>query len=337
MDITSCLPMNTVHAIGSTSSGICAVIQDEMRKKHPAPYVSFSHVPPALVRESLDNPEAFGSRAVRICYDEDTRRLIVKIPGNQHEVATWHLSKRIINDTTSMGLDDQLLLKGAARVEDAPVKKEPDASFRPVHRPPGRDQKWPSVVIESGWSESDARLEVDANLWIGRSEGLVQVVIAVCIDRDQELVTFKKYVPAQAPLPRLQTLRSHSWRAALSETIAVSRVNQVVTVTGAPLTIRFEEMFLRPASSPLHVGYTFDAAALQKVAEMARGRLAGAVWAGSPCEGGQEVTGAPFVIRFEDMFLRPARGTFEMDYVFDAERRQSLAELVWDEGSDVSD
>ena len=41
------------------------------------------------------------------------------------------------------------------------------------------ERKFPSVILESGWSEPDKRLALDARLWQQGTKGAVRVVIQV--------------------------------------------------------------------------------------------------------------------------------------------------------------
>jgi hypothetical protein len=68
-----------------------------------------------------------------------------------------------------MRLDSELLDIGAARVDDHPFKKEPDESWIPCTLPAGRTDKWPSLVVESGFSETLRQLQRDAEWWLCRS------------------------------------------------------------------------------------------------------------------------------------------------------------------------
>lgn len=51
--------------------------------------------------------------------------------------------------------------------------KEPDAFITP------NNLYWPAVVVESGWSESRAHLEQDADLWLRGSQGQVRGAIII--------------------------------------------------------------------------------------------------------------------------------------------------------------
>jgi len=66
------------------------------------------------------------------------------------------------------------------RGEYAGYAKEADLTFVPMLGPDWtQEREFPSVVLESGWTEPADRLELDARLWQQGSEGAVRVVIQV--------------------------------------------------------------------------------------------------------------------------------------------------------------
>ena len=56
--------------------------------------------------------------------------------------------------------------------------KEPDLCIRPV------GMALPTIVLESGWSESRAQLYRDRDLWLHGGAGLVQLVIVIKWTKD---------------------------------------------------------------------------------------------------------------------------------------------------------
>lgn len=88
------------------------------------------------------------------------RRLLIKLPSALHEGAERYFTREIELATNAMGLKRQLKLLGATTVKEQEVSKQPDSSFRALDRIDGRDKKWPTVVVECGWSESLQRIIV---------------------------------------------------------------------------------------------------------------------------------------------------------------------------------
>ena len=59
---------------------------------------------------------------------------------------------------------------GAGRFEGRKSSKEGDKAYKPLPAR-RRDEDWPTIVFESGLSESLRRLRVDARWWLEKSGG----------------------------------------------------------------------------------------------------------------------------------------------------------------------
>lgn len=267
------LPTDTIHAVGSTANGIRSTVLREQRKgNEAASYVLFTNVPPGIVERSEDNPSMVGGKTARIFYDESLRRLIVKVPSDVHELAGNLLSREIELIIQPMGVLDELLPFGGARVKEGSYRKEPDRSWRPRTLPTGRSPKWPTLVVESGWSESLNRLRVDAEWWLTHSHGDVKVVILVKINRTQPKIIIETWIldPNSGilrPGPVLRGHRNHRLITMCSQVVTVSRDQQgTITTVGVPLTIKFDDIFLRPTVPPNERDIIVPEQALQSVA-----------------------------------------------------------------------
>ena len=264
------LPGNTEWKIGSTANGIMTVVKQEQAKEtRAAPYIVFSNVPPEIVEQSNKRPNLVGGRNVRIFYDERTRYLVVKLVSGPHEVAERMLSRKLEQAAENMGLEDDLIPTGSKRIELTPHSKEPDSSWRPHTFPAGRTGKWPMVVVESGFSESLSRLRLDAQWWITRSGGDVKVVILIAILPSGPRIVIEKWTPD----PNVETLRpglrDRSPRVTgtrVQETILTRGAKNFITITGAPLVVTFDEMFLRTASPPQEFDIVVSMQALESIA-----------------------------------------------------------------------
>lgn len=236
------LPANTTWEKGSTSNAIRTAVNRQQAKEltTAAPYIVFSNVPPSLVDESNERPNLVGGKNIRVFYDEETHYLILKLVSGPHEVAERMLSRKIDQAAMHMGLEDELLPTGSKRIKSASRLKEPDSSWRPRSLPACRTTQWPTVVIESGSSESLSRLRLDAQWWITSSCGDVKLVIIMAIHRRNPQLVLEKWVPDPSA-GRVGGIRTQ-------EITVIRGPGNLVTTTGAPLTIAFEEMFLRQAS-----------------------------------------------------------------------------------------
>lgn len=119
---------------------------------------------------------------------------------------------------------------------------------------------WPTLVIESGVSESLTKLHHDAKWWFESSDGQVRYVIILCIDRARKTILLQKLqlsypgqpvsaamaggiqqmmVPPMPPLEQQPTSNQHPF------------VSQSVTITPAavtgnnPICLHFQALFDR--------------------------------------------------------------------------------------------
>ncbi|KAL1960578.1 hypothetical protein VTO42DRAFT_7157 [Malbranchea cinnamomea] len=217
----ACLPKETpVYRYESVSQmeGAAHTVRD-------GGYCVFVDVPQRVVTRDRE-----AVRIGRISYYSESKVLIARMPSEPHEVATGWLNDAIHDSLGEMGMRFRtyLVSKGSALVE----YKEPDLSLRPRNLPPGRSGKWPTLVVETGYTESHRRLDNDARWWIQKSNGRVKVVITVKVSRTK--VTIKRYG------------RLGRTRASILQIVTMARRGQQpIHITGSPLRIPFHDVFLR--------------------------------------------------------------------------------------------
>ncbi|KAJ5946896.1 hypothetical protein N7454_003735 [Penicillium verhagenii] len=202
---------------------------------------------------------------------EGTVGLMKVIPGSAHEQVTCYLTNLVWFKIGAMGRGDyldELATGGATTYRPTGNKgKEADQCFIPAHRkglhgaaPPG----WPTLVIETGVSESLTRLRQDARFWFSQSHGEVYMVLVITIKRTK--VTFEVWylAPPNTPKPltnaRIHELQNldlppmvhqfpndqQAYCHHLVEVASAAPGVQVPEVTGAPLVLPFEAIFCRP-------------------------------------------------------------------------------------------
>ncbi|CAP92584.1 Pc13g15150 [Penicillium rubens Wisconsin 54-1255] len=112
-----------------------------------------------------------------------------------------------------MGLDRSLGPTGSATHHAAIGAKEADQAWQPFRLPrPIND--WPSVVLEVAFPETRDKLQSDITYWLRASGGDVKM-------GDNSV--------------------NHRY-----QTVQISRKGSEITITGSPLVIEFEKLFLRP-------------------------------------------------------------------------------------------
>jgi hypothetical protein len=136
--------------------------------------------------------------------------------------------------------------------------------FSPFARwPSSTSLKWPTVVIETGVSESLPRLRQDARWWFGASDGEVRMVIIISVKKTA--VHFEKWqlAPPNAPQPLtrayIDSLRRNPVNVPplvqqpvnMQQPYSCAEVDVTeTTVDGAPLTIPYCALFDVPVRPP---------------------------------------------------------------------------------------
>lgn len=123
-------------------------------------------------------------------------------------------------------------------IEEGDRAKQPDNGFRPRHPPRGRSGKWPAVVLEVAYTESaGTKLARDLEWWITRSRGDVKAAIGLLVSTASKEIVLERWEMDPREGARCQQ------RVVISQPVD----KDVVVVTNAPLTIRFESFMLRSA------------------------------------------------------------------------------------------
>ncbi|KAH8429132.1 uncharacterized protein LDX57_006802 [Aspergillus melleus] len=244
------LPSETPRVIASTVKAI----QSAVRRNSHHPYIVIEHIGPQIVERLVDSPHLRVAKSSKIFYDENLRKLIIKAPSVIHETASRAFNRILDGHLRFHGLTEEVRFIGSGKVRDGGYAKEPDESYYPLRVIPVRDMKWPTVVLEVGYSECFSRLRLDGRWWLGRSGGLVKVVILLSIDRSRPRIVIEKWETV-APAHSYH-LRSQSPSPQLTAEVTVTLVNDDHVTTGAPLAICVDDLLMYPV--PIGVTFQFD-------------------------------------------------------------------------------
>jgi hypothetical protein len=173
--------------------------------------------------------------------------MIIKLFTGAHETASRNLDGAVQYEIYNMGLGESIRPLGSKTIQCVFCRKEADASFGPSHPIPGRNPKWPTVIVEVGVLESYRKLRADAEWWLKNSRGDVKLVIIVSISRETPDIKFET-VASDPTVNYVLKIR---------QTITASRDankpdSQITVSPAAPLTIGFEELFCRQPVPPEH-------------------------------------------------------------------------------------
>lgn len=128
-----------------------------------------------------------------------------------------------------------------------PGCQRPDQAWRPQRLPSNRSRDWPSVVMEIAYSEIESKLRSDVRFWMRASGGDVKVVLTLRINRQQPKIRIEKWVGSNNNNKNNNNNNRHH----LDQSVNISKAeSNCIILSNAPLTIGFEDLFLRPASIP---------------------------------------------------------------------------------------
>jgi hypothetical protein len=174
------------------------------------------------------------------------RTLVARMPASEvHEEAHAELNITLMFKLGAMNVRSQLRALVGADVVTPTRTKKPDQSYKPVQFPAGYSGHWPSMVIETAFSESQSKLANDARWWLNASGRELKTVITIAVQKRREAITIDKWEAISRPT------RGDPGKMVPEVVQKVTMTRQgggaPVHITGAPLVIGFEKLFLRPA------------------------------------------------------------------------------------------
>ncbi|PWW77931.1 hypothetical protein C7212DRAFT_175711, partial [Tuber magnatum] len=141
-----------------------------------------------------------------------------------------------------MGLRRALLSVGRTTCQGTSSKKEANGAFKP-RLARQRVTDWPTIVLESGVSESPQRLKVDARWWLDNSRGDVKIALLFFVSRAAKTICIEHWEMQTSENPRLP--RTYPNSMAARPTVQGSIKIDAHRVTGGTLVLKFEKIFLR--------------------------------------------------------------------------------------------
>jgi hypothetical protein len=207
-------------------------------------HLIFSHVTEDTLAEIDDKRSRIG-KYTRMTHYADTDLLIIKLmPSVAHERLHTDLFMKLLLQAGRMGIQgDEISGVGAGRYKGNSSSKEGDSAMKPLlSRPNNTD--WPTIVFEAGLSGSLVRLRTDAAWWLRNSNGDVNIVVIISLQRAQSRIQIEKWeLGGGGPQTRSG-----------SNNPAPTKVKEITidlnNVTGAPLVLEFQKILLRPAIPP---------------------------------------------------------------------------------------
>jgi len=200
----------------------------------------------------------------RVTYYEDINLLIIKLmPSGKHEMSHIEFGDMIKEKAIMMGVSRRALTGvGGTRFKGHSSSKEGDTSFKPASRV--RETDLPTIMIEAGLSESLARLKVDAKLWLSYSRpnrDKVEIVIIISVQPEDRVLHIERWENADRPGRPVTRSNPAPIPMMMQEITIRPNAAGAITlneVTGAPLVLNFNKIFLRNPTAP-ETDFTFTA------------------------------------------------------------------------------
>ncbi|CAG9940634.1 unnamed protein product [Clonostachys rosea f. rosea IK726] len=187
----------------------------------------------------------------------DQHLLIITIPSMPHEVVIARLERFFITGVVAQGLDLHWIgLNSTTYInQNNGTAGEGDASGGPFIPGVGAVQHWPTLVIESGYSQTLTQLRAQMAWWFRASAHQVKIVLLLKMDASSPadiLIEKWQEIPLQNRPGATNTRASGALGPNLIQVINIRRINnaaphapQSYTVTRGDLRLDFALLFLR--------------------------------------------------------------------------------------------
>ena len=230
-------------------------------------YLAFERVKNADLAK-IDNARTSLGRHTRMSYYADTELLIIKLmPSVKHDAAHRMLSDDLVSKIRAMGVPKREFASlGSGRIKGDHSLKEADEAYKPLPLR-GLSQDWPTMIFECGLSESLNRLRTDAGWWLNESGGHVKIALLISLKSTLPLIHIEKWQLRSGQRPMTRAVASNSHQPPQLPTCGQEIDIDHNTVTGAPLVLEFENIFLR-APLPPETDVVFTAQDLLDWAEL---------------------------------------------------------------------
>ena len=186
--------------------------------------------------------------------------IIKVLPSRTHDMTTSELRAEIAEKIANMGIPRLQTAWASTTTHEGTVTtkgKEADESFHPPPRFPVLGQQsepWPTLVIETGVSESLAKLREDVKWWFNNSNGEVRIVLILSIKKRTRTVLLERWqlappVPRGRMITRQQNLQPMSLLtsqpAAQQMPCSLQKITITPTSASGSLILPFEALFCR--------------------------------------------------------------------------------------------
>ena len=180
------------------------------------------------------------------CYTEFELLIVKLMPSVKHEAAHRCFSENFVYKIRVVGVPRTGFYPlGAGRFEGYISSKEADSACKPI-LVKSVEKDWSTIVFESGLSDSLERLRADAKWWLIESRGQVKFAVLISIRPAFSAICIEKWELGLAERPTTPMASSNAQHPPQVPICVQAIKIDHNTVSGAPLMLKFEKVFLRP-------------------------------------------------------------------------------------------
>ncbi|KAH8812946.1 hypothetical protein F5884DRAFT_832518 [Xylogone sp. PMI_703] len=219
-------------------------------------------------------------------YIAEMRTVIIIAPLPIHEQLHRTLDDIVTRETNNMNLFQELDPVGSGlyqRLNNAGqrISAGQGDSARKPNTPRPRGDAFPTIVIEGGYRQSLPSLRAEARwwFWVSAHDVRIAVIAKLFLQRGEILIEVWSEQPQNQRQGPSSNTRGYSHIAPRCiQTITINRANGITpthpnillpasyVVAGAPLRLRFTDVFLRNPVPPVEMDYSISAADLRQYA-----------------------------------------------------------------------
>ena len=186
-------------------------------------------------------------------FDTNEHLFLVRMPSLPRSIASGMMDQILLEAANSMDMSRSLVPISMMEIRGGSRGKQADYAWKPLRSPPGMS-KFPSVVLEVAYSESDYHLNSSVRFWLESHNGKAKICLTLRINRSVPEIRIEKW--------EIQNERIHR-----SQVIRITKRKDQTYISDFPLVIAFESLFLRPPSSPREKDLEISQQQLERLAE----------------------------------------------------------------------
>lgn len=194
-------------------------------------------------------------------YNPEAETLFLKMESIYHSTASMAITRWIERKISDMNLSDSLIFTGttnyALNLYDEPGnlrhtnegplmarRKRADQAVHPFSITPPRTMEWPSLILETAYSESQSQISDDIRAWLLGSHQDIKFAMAIFVRKKTQNISIEQFElvnkPTKSISPRYIVQQTQRM------TIKPPKGNQDPVIQGT-FTIPFRSLFLREA------------------------------------------------------------------------------------------